>query len=370
VNILVDVTERRRAERKYRESETSFREMADCAPVMIRLMDPECQTTYLNRCWYEFTGLNPESALGKGWLDAIHPEDRQAALNAYLDASAHIRPFQLEYRLRHADGEWRWVIATAGPRHDQNGEFLGYIVTTLDISERRRMEDEMRRVNTELEEFGYVASHDLQEPLRTVNIFVQKLLEKHPATDADTRQYADFIRRGVERMEQLIRDLLSYSRTSRQEMHPPQRFPLSVAVDLAKEILRDRIHACGAEIVSGTLPDVMGDVTQLAQVFQNLLSNALKYAKAGLPPRVEISAETSGRNLVIRIQDSGIGFDQKHAERVFGLFKRLHRDEYPGTGLGLAICKRIIERAGGRIWAESSPGVGSVFSFSLPAVIE
>jgi PAS domain S-box-containing protein len=370
VNILVDITERRQNERRIRESEARFRGMADHAPVMIRLTDAECHTTYLNRCWYEFTGLAPQSALGRGWLDAIHPEDRQTALEAFQDAMAHARPFQLEYRLRHASGDWRWVIATAGPRSDEGGDFLGYIVSTIDISERRRMEDELRRVNTELEEFGYVASHDLQEPLRTVNIFVQKLLEEYENADGPARQYSTFIRQGVERMEQLIRDLLSYSRTSRQDLHPPQRFPLGVALDVATDILRERIQATGAQLVRGELPTVMGDVTQLAQVFQNLLSNAMKYAKNDVPARIEISSQRRGPEHIISIKDNGIGFDQKHAERVFGLFKRLHRDEYPGTGLGLAICKRIVERSGGRIWARSEPRVGSVFSFSLPAVLE
>ena len=370
VNILIDVTEHRQAERLTRESEARFRNMADCAPVMIRVMDKACRTTYLNRAWYEFTGVNPELVMGEGWLDAIHPEDRQTALSAYLDASMHTRPFQLEYRLRHTTDGWRWVLATAGPRRDDRGEFLGYIVSTFDISERRRMEDELRRVNTELEEFGYVASHDLQEPLRTVNIFVQKLLEDYGDAEGEAKQFADFIRQGVERMEQLIRDLLSYSRTSRQELHPPQRFPLSVSLDLARDAVRDRIESRGAEICVDDLPAVMGDVTQLAQVFQNLLSNAIKYAKPDVAPRIEIRTERRGREHVISVRDNGIGFDQKHAERVFGLFKRLHRDEYPGTGLGLAICKRIVERSGGRIWAESELGVGSVFTFTLPAVAE
>jgi signal transduction histidine kinase len=204
-----------------------------------------------------------------------------------------------------------------------------------------------------------------------VNIFVQKLLEKQTDLEAESRQYAAFIREGVERMEQLIRDLLSYSRTSRQEVHPPQRFPLSVALDVARESMRERLESSGAQIIGDPLPAVLGDMTQLAQVFQNLLSNAVKYAKPGIAPVIEIGTEQRGREHVIRVKDNGIGFEQKHAERIFGLFKRLHRSaEYPGTGLGLAICKRIIERSGGRIWANSEPGVGSVFSFTLPAVPE
>jgi signal transduction histidine kinase len=168
-------------------------------------------------------------------------------------------------------------------------------------------------------------------------------------------------------MEALIKDLLAFSRT----IHPENELnastaDLSAALIEATSVLRDRIEASHAVIDHPLLPSVRGDTAQIAQVFQNLLSNAIKYQANGTRPEVNISATCDGTFWTIAVKDNGIGFDSKYSERIFALFKRLHKDEYPGTGLGLAICRRIVERHGGRIWAESTPGQGSTFYFSLP----
>ena len=174
------------------------------------------------------------------------------------------------------------------------------------------------------------------------------------------------IHQGVNRMEALIHDLLTFSRTIHSEDNPTDRADLSAALAEATSVLRTPIEQTGASITAPLLPTVRGDTAQLTHVFQNLLSNALKYQQNGTRPDIQISAECDGMNWVISVKDNGIGFETQYAERIFGLFKRLHKNEYPGTGLGLAICRRIIERHGGRIWAESTPDRGSTFYFSLP----
>jgi light-regulated signal transduction histidine kinase (bacteriophytochrome) len=166
-------------------------------------------------------------------------------------------------------------------------------------------------------------------------------------------------------MEALIHDLLTFSRTIHSEESPVGIADLSAALAEATSVLRDRIEKSGASIAAPLLPSVRGDTVQLTHVFQNLLSNALKYQSNGKRPEVQISAECDGTNWTIAVRDNGIGFEPQYAERIFGLFKRLHKEDYPGTGLGLAICRRIIERHGGRIWAESEPSKGSTFYFSL-----
>jgi light-regulated signal transduction histidine kinase (bacteriophytochrome) len=233
--------------------------------------------------------------------------------------------------------------------------------------ELRASNEALRKANAELEEFAYVASHDLQEPLRMVNIYTQLLLKRSGAEgDPETGEVARHITGGVRRMEGLIHDLLSYSRIVHAEQPDASPADLNDSLRQALSILEERIRENEAAVTFKPLPTVRGDSAQLAQVFQNLVSNAIKYRKSGETPRVHIAAESRNGDWVISVADNGIGFDAKYAERIFGLFRRLHRDEYPGTGLGLAICRRILERHGGRIWAEAAEGRGATFYFALP----
>jgi signal transduction histidine kinase len=232
----------------------------------------------------------------------------------------------------------------------------------------RESEASLRRANSELEEFAYVASHDVQEPLRMINSYTQLLLRRHVNQDnAQAQEYADIVRTGVRRVERLIQDLLSYSQMIQGGQTIDAVADLNGSLSEAIAVMKERIEESGATILYDSLPRVHGDEQQLAHVFQNLLSNALKYRRADEPLTVCITSLRRGDEWVIAVADNGIGFDNEYAERIFGLFKRLHRDEYPGTGLGLAICKRIIERHGGTIWADSKPGTGSKFLFALRA---
>lgn len=225
----------------------------------------------------------------------------------------------------------------------------------------------LMQANFDLEQFAFAASHDLQEPLRVVNTFTQLLVGRLDLSDGKVQQFADFIRSGVNRMELLLRDLLLYSRAihgNPEELHSP--LDLGHALKDAMHVLALELDTANAQISFGPMPTVRGNQTQLSLVFQNLISNAVKYAKADVTPEIRIEEKSDGGECVVRIQDNGIGFDQKYADRVFELFQRLENSNKPGTGLGLAISRRIIQRHGGRIWVESEKGKGSCFFFTLP----
>jgi signal transduction histidine kinase len=202
-----------------------------------------------------------------------------------------------------------------------------------------------------------------------VNIYTQLLLRTEGmGKGPETAQYAEFVQQGVHRMEQLIKDLLTFSRVVHPEQEAAGGADLNRSMDEALSVLRVRIEETGATLARGPLPLIWGDERQLALVFQNLLSNALKYRRPDVTPVIEIAAEMAGREWVVRVSDNGIGFHPEQTARIFGLFKRLHKDAYPGTGLGLAISQRIVERYGGRIWATSQgEGRGATFFFSLRA---
>ncbi len=228
---------------------------------------------------------------------------------------------------------------------------------------------ELERSNGELQQFAYVASHDLQEPLRTVTSYLALLQRRYQGRlgdDADT--FIGYATDGAQRMSTLIKAVLAYSRVG---THGAAFGPADCAalVGAATANLEARIAETGARVVHEALPTVHGDAAQLGQLFQNLIGNALKFTRPGVPPQVRVSAERQGGRWLVRVADNGIGIAPAHAGRIFQMFGRLHtRDEYEGTGIGLAVCQRIVERHGGRIWVESAPGQGATFLFTLPAL--
>jgi light-regulated signal transduction histidine kinase (bacteriophytochrome) len=280
--------------------------------------------------------------------------------------------FAEEYRVLQPDGSVRWVYARGRCHLEQAGKPVRFPGVIFDVTGLKRAEDdllqsnqELKRVNRELEEFAYVASHDLQEPLRTVNIYTQLILRDIGPAEEKLYQYAGFIQRGVIRMDALIRDLLTFSRAAHLEELPVGAADLAASLAEALSVLKEDVEKSSAVISSEPLPTVRGDTSQMAHVFQNLLSNSLKYRRNEAPPEIRISAELQSGRWIISVRDNGIGFEPRYADRIFGLFKRLHTKEYPGTGLGLAICKRIVERYGGCIWADGRSGAGATFHFSL-----
>jgi light-regulated signal transduction histidine kinase (bacteriophytochrome) len=232
--------------------------------------------------------------------------------------------------------------------------------------ELQHWNEDLRRANQALEEFAYVASHDLQEPLRTVASYAQLLVHRYiDKLDEDAKQMTASITAGVQRMQDLIRDLLEYSRAGEQSDANLQRVKAETAVQDALAGLAAAIQEAGAQVTLGTLPTVIGNPQLLAQLFQNLIGNAIKY-RSEQRPRIEITATPQNHEWVFAVRDNGIGFEPHYARQIFGVFKRLQNRSVSGTGIGLAICRRIVERHGGRIWAESEPGKGSSFYFTMP----
>jgi signal transduction histidine kinase len=232
--------------------------------------------------------------------------------------------------------------------------------------EHQQAQEELARSNQDLEQFAYVASHDLQEPLRMVATYTQLLAERYRGQlDGDADKYIHYAVDGALRMQALVQDLLTFSRIGRLGTDL-QSTDCNAVVETAVKNLRAAVDESGARVTHDLLPTVMADGSQLLQVFQNLIGNALKF-RGPEPPAIHVSASKRGREWVFAVVDNGIGLAPEYAELVFVIFKRLHtRAEYPGSGIGLAICKKIIERQGGRIWVESQPGQGATFRFTLP----
>jgi light-regulated signal transduction histidine kinase (bacteriophytochrome) len=251
----------------------------------------------------------------------------------------------------------------------------GVFAAARDVTEKKLAEEQMRKVmadlersNRELEQFAYVASHDLQEPLRMVSSYTQLLAQRYQdKLDRDANDFIGFAVDGANRMQRLINDLLSYSRVGTRGK-PMEATDSHNALGRALANLQASIQESQAIVSNDDLPVVLADEGQLIQLFQNLVGNAIKFRRKDAPPRVRVSAQREGSSWVFSVKDNGIGIDPEFQPRLFVIFQRLHgRDQYPGTGIGLAICKRIVERHGGRIWMESKSGEGSTFYFTLPA---
>ncbi len=271
------------------------------------------------------------------------------------------------------DGRHIDVLLTACPLKDKAGRIVGASKILRDITERKEYEEmlrktigELERSNKELEQFAYISSHDMQEPLRQVRGFVQLLRDRYKDRfDEKAGQYFQFIYDGAERMSDLVSDLLEYSRVgSRERKREP--VPSLQALDFALANLATSIQEAGATISHDELPTITCDRTQLTQLFQNLIGNAIKFRRMEVPPEIHIGADRENDRWLFWVRDNGIGIAPEYAERIFQIFQRLHtRERYPGTGIGLAICKKIVERHDGRIWVESKPGEGATFYFTL-----
>jgi PAS domain S-box-containing protein len=321
------------------------------------------------------------------WSDHIHPDDAPRVLNELgllFKSGHHVQ----EYRFHHKNGGYRWMRDELVLVKDEAGNPLEVVGYWVDITDRKRAEETVKayaerleRSNRELQDFAYVASHDLQEPLRKIEAFGDRLQSKcGDALSEDGRMYLERMRNAATRMRSLINDLLTYSRVT-TKAQPFVPTDLNVVLEGVVSDLHVAIERSGARIEAGRLPTIDADATQMRQLLQNLIGNALKFRKPDAPPVVTVSGERvtdtkhasstdepDGNWCRITVADNGIGFDQKYADRIFNMFERLHgRGEYEGTGIGLATCRKIVERHGGTIEARSVPGEGSTFVVSLPA---
>ena len=280
-----------------------------------------------------------------------------------------------EIKNRAKDGSYYWLETTIVPFLDDNGKPLQYLAIQNNITERKQKDQEVRefatqlqRSNRELENFAYIVSHDLQEPLRKMKSFAQLLAREYQdqwTENEKAQRYLDYIIDAAERQRNLIQALLNYSRLGRNGS-PKVSIDLGAVVEKVLEDLSISIAETQATVTVIDLPTVEASATQMAQLFLNLIGNGIKF-RGPAPPRIQVSAQLHSSEWLISVQDNGIGLNPQYAERIFQIFKRLHsRSEYPGTGIGLAICRKIVEGYGGRIWVTSEPGQGSTFYFTLP----
>jgi len=349
---------------------------AEAIPQLFFASGPDGRPVYFNRRWYDYTGFVRRDVLdpAEDWIAPLHPEDVGRCRDAWRDSLRRGAALEVECRIRSVDGGHRWFVGRAVPLLNAAGAVSRWFGTCTDVDallERLVAERtaELKRSNDDLETFALIASHDLQEPLRKVQAFGDRLAARcGPVLDDQGRDYLNRIVAAAERMRNLINDLLAFSR-----MAGPAR-PFT-AVDLgavASAVVSDlaiAIERSGGRVEVGPLPTIQADPTQMRRLLQNLIGNAIKFHGPGRPPTVRVSARIGPEpdRCELEVADDGIGFDEAYLDRIFQVFQRLHgRNEYEGTGMGLAICRKIVERHSGRITATSEPGVGSTFRVALP----
>jgi len=381
-----DITERREAEEALRDCDPQLRErlseidaMYRYAPIGLCIFDTDLRWVRLNERLAEINGLPLQEHIGRTPREIVPDVGEQAeeALRAILATGEPLLDFEMKGTTRAQPGVVRYWNERWAPIKDEEGRITGITAAAEEITERKRAEEQVKRYaenlkrsNEDLERFAYIASHDLQEPIRVMVSYAQLLARRYTGRlDPDADEYIRFIEQSGKQMQGLITDLLAYSRISSQGNEAEPTSADDVVCE-AIELLQMRIEETGATIVTrDPLPIVMADPGQLRQVFQNLIGNAIKFRKPDEPPRIQITAEKHGTMWQFAVSDNGIGIEPEYLDRIFMIFQRLHgRDSYPGTGIGLTIVKRIVERHGGKIWVASEPGEGSTFYFTLPAV--
>lgn len=386
ISVVEDISELKHVEAARKESERRYRFLAENNPQIVWTARPDGLLDYFNHRWTEVTGLPVEAGTGEGWATAIHPDDLPRMNAAWAKSLATGEPYAVEHRVRTSDGAWRWFRTQAAALRAAAGDIQMWVGTAADVQDEREALEQVRRLNAdlehrvvertaqladanaELESFAYSVAHDLRAPLRGMQGFSRALLEDHAeALDENGRDYAMRIARGAERLDDLINDLLAYSRLAREEIRPELVGLEGLLADVLRHMDPQIEQARAAIQLERPLPTIIGQRTVLTQVLMNLLGNAIKFVPPGAEPRVRIWAEPCGGSARVWVEDNGIGIRPEHRDKIFRVFERLHGQKaYPGTGIGLAIVKKGIERLGGTVGVVSEPGRGSRFWFELP----
>ena len=388
--------EQKRAEEALSEERNLLRTLIDHLPDNIFFKDTEGRFVLCNRAQSDLLRVSgPDELAGKTESDFF---SKELAEKYTADDQSVMRSgeplINREEPVADENGNERWLLTTKVPLRDAAGKIIGLVGNARDITDLKRTQQELQRYLTELEEakavterqagdlrsqaeelsesnaelekFAYVASHDLQEPLRMVAGYTQLLAKRYQGKlDTQADEFIAYAVDGATRMQRLINDLLAYSRVGRGSKEPEA----TDCEDVFRRALRNlgaAIEESGASVTNDPLPTVLADATQLGQLFQNLVGNSIKY-RAAAAPDVKVSAQVQGNEWLFSVRDNGIGVEPQYQQRIFEVFQRLHTsDEHAGTGIGLAICKKIVERHNGRIWVESAPEQGSIFYFTLP----
>ena len=402
ITTIIDVTEHVEARQAIEKSEEKFRLLADSMPQHIWTSDIHGNLNYFNKSVYDYSGLSLEQVQKDGWIQIVHPDDRDENIRVWTESISTGKNFLIEHRFCRHDGEYRWQLSRAIPQLDENGKIQMWVGTSTDIQDQKNFTQELERqvnertkqiaknnielekMNKELESFAYISSHDLQEPLRKIQIFSSQILESESENLSDTGK-DKFMRmqNSANRMQTLIEDLLTYSRTGTAEKSFEQ-CDLTKIVDDVKEEMQEEIYQKKAVIKVNGECNLSVITFQFRQLLYNLISNSLKFTLPDQPPHIVINCKkVKGVNCNneklgadsyywhIGFTDNGIGFEDQYSHRIFEVFQRLHgKKEYRGTGIGLAIVKKIVENHGGFITARGEVDKGATFDIYIPEQIK
>ena len=363
--------------------ENQYRFFLDASSAMMWVADTQGKLIFFNSSWLQYTGRDLENELQHDWTgEEIHADDYQSCLETYTSGFLTTSVFEQEFRLLRHDGEYRWFHETVKPFFDLDEHLSGFVGTCIDITERKQAillaNDELRKKYKDLEQFAYVASHDLQEPLRKIQSFSDLLTTRFSRDLPDKAQdYLQRMHKASTRMRVLIDDLLTFSRVNSRG-NPFKATSLKKIIEDVLSDLEIRIKETKARIIVEDLPVIDCDPTQISQLFQNLICNSLKFHRDKTPPVINITSRKLSDSELERTHcekemiefsfiDNGIGFDEKYLDRIFEPFQRLHgNNKYQGSGIGLAVCKKVVERHGGLLFATSKLGEGACFQIQLP----